>query len=60
MPFSIEQALEYLNEAYSKGRLAHAFLVSGREGSGKRRLTKDLFQMILNSARADEQASADL
>ena len=46
MPFSVEQALEYLNEAYSKGRLAHAFLVSGREGSGKRRLTKDLFQMI--------------
>ena len=46
MPFSVEQALEYLREASSKGRLAHAFLVSGQEGSGKRRLTKDLFQMI--------------
>jgi DNA polymerase-3 subunit delta' len=46
MPFSVEQALAYLREAYSKGRLAHAFLVSGQEGSGKRQLTKDLFQMI--------------
>jgi DNA polymerase III subunit delta' len=46
MPFSVEQALRYLSEAYSKGRLAHAFLVSGPEGSGKRRLTRDLFQAI--------------
>jgi len=46
MPFSVEKALEYLGEAYSKGRLAHAFLVSGQEGSGKRRLTKALFEMI--------------
>jgi DNA polymerase-3 subunit delta' len=46
MPFSVEQALGYLSEAYSKGRLAHAFLVSGSEGSGKLRLTKDLFQTI--------------
>jgi DNA polymerase III subunit delta' len=46
MPFSVEQALGYLSKAYAKGRLAHAFLVSGPEGSGKRRLTKDLFQAI--------------
>jgi DNA polymerase III subunit delta' len=46
MPFSVEQALDYLCEAYSKGRLAHAFLVSGPEGSGKLRLTRDLFQTI--------------
>jgi DNA polymerase-3 subunit delta' len=46
MPFSVEQALGYLSEAYSKGRLAHAFLVSGSEGSGKLRLTRDLFQTI--------------
>jgi DNA polymerase-3 subunit delta' len=53
MPFSVEQALGYLGEAYSKGRLAHAFLVSGSEGSGKLRLTKELFQTINGeSARA--------
>jgi len=46
MAFSVEQALNYLCEAYSKGRLAHAFLVSGPEGSGKQRLTRDLFQTI--------------
>jgi DNA polymerase-3 subunit delta' len=46
MPFSIEKALAYLSDAYSNGRLAHAFLVSGPEGSGKRQLTKDLFQTI--------------
>jgi DNA polymerase-3 subunit delta' len=46
MAFSVEQALGYLGKAYSKGRLAHAFLVSGPEGSGKRRLTKELFQAI--------------
>jgi DNA polymerase III subunit delta' len=46
MPFSVEQALGYLSEAYSKGRLAHAFLVSGPEGSGKKRLAEGLFKAI--------------
>ena len=46
MPFSAEQALEYLGEAHLSGRLAHAFLVSGPEGSGKQRLTKDLFRLV--------------
>jgi len=55
MAFSVEQALEYLGEAYAKKRLAHAFLVSGPEGSGKRRLITGLFAIINGeSARATD------
>jgi DNA polymerase III subunit delta' len=46
MPFSIDQALGYLSEANAQGRLAHSFLFSGPEGSGKRRLVTELFRVV--------------
>jgi DNA polymerase III subunit delta' len=46
MAFSREQALGYLSEANAQGRLAHSFLFSGPEGSGKRRLVADFFQVV--------------
>jgi DNA polymerase III subunit delta' len=46
MAFSFEQALGYLREANTQERLAHSFLFSGPEGSGKRRLVADFFRSV--------------
>ena len=46
MAFSLEQAFEYLSEANAQGRLAHSFLFSGPEGSGKRRLVAEFFRTV--------------
>ena len=46
MAFSFDRALRYLSETNARGRLAHAFLFSGPEGSGKRRLVTDFFGVI--------------
>ena len=46
MAFSLEQALGYLTEANAQGRLAHSFLFSGPEGSGKRRMVAELFRVV--------------
>lgn len=46
MAFSADDALEYLVNAHRHGRLAHSFLFSGEEGSGKRRLTAEFFRAI--------------
>ncbi|PYL89540.1 MAG: hypothetical protein DMF16_06470 [Verrucomicrobia bacterium] len=35
MSFSADSALEYLQRAQKKNRLAHAYLISGPAGSGK-------------------------
>jgi DNA polymerase III subunit delta' len=45
MAFSFEQASKYLSEANAQGRLAHSFLFSGPEGSGKRRLVTEFFRI---------------
>ncbi len=46
MAFSSKQALELLLAAYRRGKLAHTFLFSGPEGSGKQKLTQELFKSI--------------
>ena len=46
MAFSLEQASGYLTEANAQGRLAHSFLFSGPEGSGKRRLVDEFFKTV--------------
>jgi DNA polymerase III subunit delta' len=56
MAFSLEQAVRYLREAYCQGRLAHTFLFSGPDGSGKRQLVSDLFRIV----NGDAAAAADL
>ena len=55
MAFSIDQALGYLRDANSHGRLAHSFLFSGPEGSGKRQLVADFFSVV----NAEKTDSAD-
>jgi DNA polymerase III subunit delta' len=52
MAFSLEQAARYLREAYSQGRLAHTFLFSGPDGSGKRQLVSALFRIVNGDAGA--------
>ena len=52
MAFSFEQASGYLSEAKAQGRLAHSFLFSGPEGSGKRRLVDEFFRTV-NGKMAD-------
>src|SRR6478609_2703056 len=49
MAFSFDQALGYLTEANVQGRLAHTFLFSGPEGSGKRRLVSAFFRAVNGS-----------
>jgi len=53
MAFSLDQALGYLRDANSHGRLAHAFLFSGPDGSGKRQLVADFFSVI-NKEKIDK------
>jgi DNA polymerase-3 subunit delta' len=46
MPFLVAEAAEYLVRANQLGRLAHAFLITGPDGSGKLALAKQLYSTI--------------
>jgi DNA polymerase-3 subunit delta' len=51
--FTPQVALDYLRGAQKRHRLAHAYLIAGVAGSGKRRLAADLAHLV-NGATADE------
>lgn len=53
MAFSHQTAFERLQSAHAHGRLAHAYLITGPAGSGKRELATALSGLILG-CRADE------
>src|SRR5438477_11307912 len=46
MSFSAETALEYLERAHRKNRLAHAYLISGPAGSGKSEVAARLAALL--------------
>jgi DNA polymerase III subunit delta' len=46
MSFSPEAALKFLRRAHKQNRLAHAYLISGAPGSGKRALAADLAGLV--------------
>ena len=46
MAFSPEAALEFLRRAFEGGRLAHAYLIAGEAGSGKRELALQLATLV--------------
>src|SRR3954470_1135848 len=46
MAFTRSGALEYLTRAHERGRLGHAYLISGPPGSGKRGLASDLSNLV--------------
>jgi DNA polymerase-3 subunit delta' len=60
MAFTRAGALEYLGRAHERGRLAHAYLISGPPGSGKRGLASDLSNLVTGVKSADVFASPPL
>ena len=53
MAFSHTAALEYLRRAHEQNRLAHAYLISGAPGSGKRLLAAELAHLVNGTRPAD-------
>jgi DNA polymerase-3 subunit delta' len=53
MAFSPETALEYLRRAHDQNRLAHAYLISGGPGSGKRALAARIAGLVNDTAPDD-------
>ena len=53
MSFTRAAALEYLSRAHQRGRLGHAYLISGPSGSGKRGLASDLSNLVTGGNAAD-------
>src|SRR5256714_10780247 len=57
MAFSRAAAFEYLSRAHERGRLGHAYLISGPPGSGKRGLASDLSNLVAAAKSEDVFAS---
>jgi DNA polymerase-3 subunit delta' len=53
MAFSRKTALEYLRRAHEQKRLAHAYLISGQPGSGKRLLAAELANLVNGTKPSD-------
>ncbi len=57
MAYSEDKAYELISSAHERGRLAHAFLISGAQGAGKEHLAARLIQLV---SGAQEAAGMDL
>ncbi len=57
MAFSRRAALGYLRRAHEQNRLAHAYLISGPQGSGKRVLAAELASLV-NGTKVSDVFSA--
>jgi DNA polymerase-3 subunit delta' len=57
MAFTRNGAFEYLSRAHQRGRLGHAYLISGPPGSGKRGLASDLSNLVA-AAKSDDVFTA--
>ena len=53
MAFTRKSALNYLSRAHERGRLGHAYLISGPPGSGKRALASDLSNLVSGTQSED-------
>jgi DNA polymerase III subunit delta' len=53
MAFCQREAFEYLRRAHDQNRLAHAYLISGPAGSGKRALAASLAQLVTRRNQVD-------
>ncbi len=59
MSFRYDKAVELLELAQAKGRLAHAYLIMGPPGSGKERLAIKMIEMVNPADRAKGAANLD-
>lgn len=50
MAYLADRAYELISSAHGRGRMAHAFLVSGAHGSGKERLAARMIQLVNGAA----------
>ena len=57
MAYSADRAYELISSAHERGRLAHAFLISGAHGAGKEHLAARVIQLV---SGAKEAAGFDL
>ncbi len=57
MAYSADRAFELISSAHERGRLAHAFLISGAHGAGKENLAARVIQLV---SGAKEAAGFDL
>ena len=57
MAYTADRAFELISSAHERGRLAHAFLISGAHGAGKERLAAQVIQLV---SGAKEAAGFDL
>ena len=57
MAFSPKAAFSYLQRAYAQSRLAHAYLISGAPGTGKRQLASQLANLVNGTRAVDAFAS---
>src|SRR3954451_8320435 len=53
MVFSPDAAFSYLKRAHEQGRLAHAYLISGGPGAGKRQLVSRIANLVNGTTGAD-------
>jgi len=52
MAYTAERAYELISSAHARGRLAHAFLISGAHGSGKENLAARVIQLVSGTKEA--------
>lgn len=58
MAYTADHAYELISSAHKRGRLAHAFLISGAHGSGKENLAARLIQLV--NGNKEEAGGFDL
>ena len=52
MAYTADHAYELISSAHERGRLAHAFLISGAHGSGKEMLAAKAIQLVSGAAQS--------
>ena len=52
MAYSADRAFELISSAHDRGRLAHAFLISGAHGSGKENLAARMIQLVSGAPKS--------
>lgn len=52
MAYTADRAYELISSAHQRGRLAHAFLISGAHGSGKENLAARVIQLVSGTAQS--------